>query len=269
MFNLEEIKKAMNAAPEKKQEPKPIQKAATSFADNYTLPKYKNKRIKAFRLRASAAHKLMTQPRTKADKEAGNLSQTAKSYLELWYKEQLYQRHEEIKSKYTQKGSECENESIQLISEVLKVDLEKNTERKTDRYFTGEPDIITDNLIIDVKNSFSFSSFPLLENVVDTAYYAQAQVYMHLFGIDQFKVIYTLLDMPLYMIESEVNKFCWSEGCEKTQEVYNYIRDKHTYSHLPLKLRYKEFDIVKDQNYINTLKDKVVKAKEYLKTLSK
>ena len=49
-----------------------------------------------FKCRASALGKLMTNPRSKSE----TLSQTTKSYLEEWVKEQIYGIKKQINSKY-------------------------------------------------------------------------------------------------------------------------------------------------------------------------
>jgi hypothetical protein len=46
--------------------------------------------MKDFKIRASQCGQIMTNPRAKKDIEAGVLSQTAKTYCEIWLKEQLY-----------------------------------------------------------------------------------------------------------------------------------------------------------------------------------
>ena len=52
-----------------------------------------------FKCRASALGHLMTNARSKSE----TLSQTTKSYLQEWYKEQIYGVKKQIKSKYIEK----------------------------------------------------------------------------------------------------------------------------------------------------------------------
>ena len=62
----------------------------------------------------------MTEPKLKADKEAGNLSETSKSYLVEVYIKEMYDREADINSKYIAKGLMVEEDSITLYSRVKK-----------------------------------------------------------------------------------------------------------------------------------------------------
>ena len=65
-----------------------------------------------FKCRASALGQLMTNARSKSE----TLSQTAKSYIEDWVKEQIYGVKKQIKSKYIQKGLALEDMAIEFYS---------------------------------------------------------------------------------------------------------------------------------------------------------
>ena len=57
--------------------------------------------MKQFKIRCSSIGKIMGQPRSKAAKEAGELSETAKTYCRDWIMEQLYDRRKNIIAKQT------------------------------------------------------------------------------------------------------------------------------------------------------------------------
>ena len=129
--------------------------------------------MKNFKIRASALGKIMGAPRNKGDKEKGNLSQTAKTYLETWLKEQLYEKRINFSSKYTDKGIEVEDLSIDFLSNIRNTFLAKNEKNFENDFMTGTPDIILKDKIIDIKNSWSFATFPIFENELKNKdYYA-------------------------------------------------------------------------------------------------
>ena len=116
--------------------------------------------MKEFKIRCSQIGKIIGTGK-------GNpLTKTAMSYCKTWLKEQLYCRRYEFRSKYTDKGHIVEDESIDFIGDQLGLGfLIKNDKQFENDYFTGEPDIIPPNidLVIDAKNSWSWESFPILE----------------------------------------------------------------------------------------------------------
>ena len=93
-------------------------------------------------IRSSSVGYLMTEPVTKADKEAGILSKTAKSHLIEIYIREKYGRIKDVQTKQMRKGVEVEEEAIDLLGEFLGRKLGKNTERFTNDFITGHPDVL-------------------------------------------------------------------------------------------------------------------------------
>ena len=227
--------------------------------------------MKTFKLRGSAAGKATPQPRSKADKEAGMLSKTTQTFCQEWLKEQLYKRTKDFSNKYTEKGLIVEDNSIDFVAEQLGFGmLLKNEKHFEDDYFTGTPDVVLNALIIDVKNSFDAFTFPLFDtDVPNKDYYWQAQVYMELTGREEYKLIYTLMDTPLHLIEQEAYWFSKKNGYgELTDKIYQTFLDKMTFSDVPDELRIKVFNIKKNKNDIDFLKSQVLKCRNYLQTLN-
>ena len=200
--------------------------------------------MKEFLARASSAGKLMTAPRNKSEV----LSETTKSYIKEWLIEQIYGFRKEIKSKYIDKGNKLEDTAIDKAIEWLDLDfVMKNEESFEDEYFTGTPDIITNDEIIDIKCSFSPFTFPLLEDVIPTKdYEIQVQIYMHLTGKKKARVVYVLLNTP--------EELTWE--------------DKHDYSNMDKKYRIKDFVVEYDAEIIATLQEKVKEARKYIETIN-
>lgn len=199
-----------------------------------------------FKVRCSALGKLMSEPKSKADKEAGNLSEIAKTMLTLWYKEQLYARRAYIGSKYLDKGISCEDEAIAYVNPLWT----NNKEQFSNEYLCGEPDVITDDEIIDIKNSWDFTTFPLFSKTCPSKDYEwQVLGYMDLTGKRKAKVIYTLMDIPDSLIPF---------GADVEQFKYHTVDRK---------LRVKEFTVAYDEEKVAQIKIKVAKAQAFINAL--
>ena len=226
-----------------------------------------------FKIRCSAIGQIMTEPKLKADKDAGNLSQTAKTYCETWLKEKLYLRYKDFTSKYTQKGLEVEGDAIKFITESLGLGLVfKNEERFENDFLQGTPDLIISDCVIDNKSSWDCFTFPLFDSEVpEKNYWWQLQGYMALSGKDNAKLIYTLMDAPQWLIDKEVEKELWLNRVnldEVTWEVREQMSGKYRYAHLDAKLRIKIFEISRDDQAIESIYQKVQKCREYIELLT-
>ena len=70
-------------------------------------------------IHASSLGKLFTEPVKKEDKEAGNLSATAKTHLIEVYIREKYNRKKDIETRQMTKGKKAEDDSLLLLSEHL------------------------------------------------------------------------------------------------------------------------------------------------------
>lgn len=222
----------------------------------------------SFRIRASACGSIMTEPSTKAAREAGELGQTAKTYCENWVKEELYRRRKEFSSKYTDKGNECEASSIEYAAEHFGWGLvAKNEQNFRDELMTGTPDIILAYSVEDIKNSWDCFTFPLFDtDIPDKKYYWQGQVYMALTGKNTFGLVYTLMNAPDHLIEQEARRS--AEWQEVEAELYDAVRDRMTYDGLNTDLRIKRFEIARNEDDIERIRTRVEQCREYIKTLA-
>lgn len=69
---------------------------------------------------ASSSGNLMVEPREKAAKERGDLSETTKKFLIEVFVENKYGREKEISNKYIEKGLKVEQDAITLYSRHTK-----------------------------------------------------------------------------------------------------------------------------------------------------
>jgi hypothetical protein len=217
-------------------------------------------------VRCSSLGKLMTEPRSKSEV----LSQTAKSYIEDLFNELEFGYRKEFSSRYTDKGLEMEDEAIQFASEQFDWDfVVKNTERFTNDYITGEPDINTDNLLADIKCSWSLDTYPMFEaEMKNKDYYWQLQGYMWLTGKTEAELVYCLMNTPLQIVEDEVRRAHWKAGLiDEDIDLRHEVQTKHNYDNIPSKLRVKRYIVERDDKAIEKIIEKVEIAREYYKML--
>jgi len=180
-------------------------------------------------------------------KDIPHLSDTTKSFVYDWLKESIYGVKKQIKSKYLDKGITYENTAIDKAIEWLDLPFVlKNESFFEDDYFTGTPDLISEDRIYDIKCSWDCFTFPLFETEIPTKdYFYQLQVYMHLTGKKNATLVYVLLNTPEEM----------------------HWETQHNYDALDKKYRIKTFDIVYDASVIEDLQKRVLNIREFIKTI--
>jgi len=219
------------------------------------------------KLRASQVGKVMASAR------GANLSVGAKSYVQGLAKEHVLGRRMEFNSKYTNKGNECEQEGIDLLSEV-RDDLPflvKNEEYFENDLFTGTPDILIDEYVIDIKCSFNMDTFPMFkDSIPNKDYIYQLQTYMHLANKSKAMLVYCLVDTPEYIIKREVRdalKDIDDNNKEALMFTEMAIRNKHTFSNESAKNRIKVFEIERSQETLIEMESKTMACQEYFNQL--
>lgn len=143
------------------------------------------------KFRASQLGKLMTSSRTKGEA----LSQTAKSYIIQKAKEDFYDYRVELANKYILKGIHQEQDSIDLLNAVRFESYKKNEKREENEWLTGSCDIITEDLIIDIKSSWSLETFPATTyELKDLSEYEwQGRAYLWLYDRPRFELCYVMV----------------------------------------------------------------------------
>jgi len=226
--------------------------------------------MKILKIRASQAYKMMTEPKLKADKEAGNLSETTKTYIRELFLLHEYSYSDVVISKEMRKGIITEDNSLTLVQDVMGGVLRiKNIRNFQDEFFTGTPDIILPDCIEDVKSCWSPKSF--MEADLCINYYIQGQVYMHLTGVHNYRLIYCLNNTPENLITAEKQRYYYMFDCDESNPeliaIYNQIDANHHFDHIAKEKRIKIFDIEYNEEIIEILKNKILKAREYYSNL--
>lgn len=251
-------------------------------------------------IRSSGFHKLMTEPKLKADKEAGNLSQTAKTYLREIFIEKKYKRKKEFESKYTSKGLTEENNGITLYCIVKKLLYKKNVVRFNNDFITGEPDLLNSTHKpshgVDIKCSWSIWTFPYKDDELSDAYWWQNQCYMALTGATEWSTSFCLVNATASLITNEKKAVWYKMECpdmgddnyadyidkcidiernmifniaEFKQENPGFDMDCKVWDcDIPFEDRVLEFKVTRDEEAINKIEPIVLRARKYLNDLN-
>ena len=198
--------------------------------------------------------------------------QGLKTVAEKWLISETFGITKHVSSKYFKKGNQNEDASIDMVAEHFGFGfLTKNEDFFEDEHFTGTPDIIIPNqLVIDVKNSWDIHTFPhFAETCPNDLYFYQLQVYMYLLKIDKARLVYTLTNTPVDLIEREASRYCYDNGLDPNDaDVFNEFERRLTFDDIPTEKKIKSFDFEFDQSIIDMLVERVELVRTYIKTLS-
>lgn len=226
------------------------------------MPKRKeSKVIPPFKVRAASNVQIMG---------VKGLGITGKTYLKLWLKSQMFNRKPTIKSKFLEKGNIVEDNSIDFAADMLGLGmLIKNEKKYENSWAIGIPDVVTEDCVYEQKNSWSWETYPFLDDEPDKGHARQTLIYMALAKKNKGKLIYTLMDTPLNLIEREARFYCLNNGYDGLDmDIFRDFKKKMTYSDIPDKDRIKVFDIERDEGEIAIINQRVIECREYIKTLT-
>lgn len=228
-------------------------------------------------IRSSSVGYLMTEPVTKADKEAGLLSKTAKSHLIEIYIREKYGRRKDVQTKQMRKGVEVEDDAIELLAQSLGRPLKKNEERFSNDFITGHPDVLdlteTGLKVWDVKSSYDLFTF--LGNIPDklnSQYYWQLQSYMWLTGATESCIAYCLINTPFGIIEQEKKSLLYKMNVI-SEESPEYVLEaaklelNMMFDDIDQKERLLLFPVHRNDDDIELIKEKVAKARVFLESI--
>ena len=196
-----------------------------------------------------------------------NLSATCKTFLKTWLDEKIYQRRIEFTSKQTDKGIVVEEDAI--IYAAAHIDemgfVSKNLHRFSNDFMHGEPDVINDNYVFDIKSSWTHGTFPLYDSEIpETAYAWQVLGYMELTKKQKGSVIFCLMSMPEDMIRKEAR---WKLPEGYTEAEYEEFAAQFRYDELPPYLRIKQYDVEYNEEKIESIKTRVNECRKYIETV--
>lgn len=210
----------------------------------------------------------MVNPRKKTE----TLSETTKTFLLDVYIEEVFGRVKDTSNKFCEKGTEVEENSISLLTEVTGEFFVKNEKEISNEFVVGTPDV-TKNKVVDIKSSWDIWTFAQADGN-NKDYYWQLQCYMWLTGMKLAELAYCLVNSPEHLIFDEKQRQMYKQGLigqEGTPEfdaMEKQVELNMTYDDISKELRVKRFSFEYDEKAIETLKQRIIFAREYLSSLS-
>lgn len=214
---------------------------------------------------------------------------------------QILGREEEIRSKYMEKGTRVEDDSITLYSRLKKKVFIKNVTHLTNRYVQGTPDlgdaetIQESEDVIDIKSCWSLITFLQAKfTETNSDYDAQGTTYLGLLSkAKRFIIAYCLVNAPGDMIAAEKAALKWKmpdvidpdmhpeykEKCKQIEinhifDIKQFVEDNPGFAFdndldtwewdIPMQDRCFEIIIQRDDNKINALYKKVERCRRWL-----
>lgn len=237
--------------------------------------------MEQIKFRCSKLGDLMTNPKLKADKEAGLLSQTAKTAVKKIWLKNKFGYDEPLLTPAILKGRMLEQTAFELVKEVLGGETRTayksvlNADNKVcleNDYIRGTPDIVLQNedYVEDTKvcqDLGTFSNAELTDN-----YEMQLQGYMCLTGKRKARLIYCLIKTPEQFIVSQKTKYYYMFDGDNENPDYIEIskqleHNNNIIEEIPKELRIKIFTIQYDFEKIQVLYKKIEQARIYYSTL--
>lgn len=215
------------------------------------------------------------------------------------YLEYKYGRVKEFSSKYTEKGTKNEAQSIREYNQIFGTNYVKNEIRLYNEFITGECDIDDKecDTILDIKNSWDLFTFheAKLKTEAKKLYEWQGQSYCELYNRSNFKLVYILSNAPDELVLKELEKESYKHFGGETPEwrevqiIGSMIFDKEnfnrfvdirglggdeltdklidTFVEIPLAERIHTIEVKRDKDKINQLYKRIKEARTFLKTI--
>ncbi len=224
-------------------------------------------------------------------KDKVELSKICKQHLKEWILRQKYGRKKDFTSKYTEKGHLTEQSGFQIIQDVqfngLQIFLNKNLKEFEDDYFTGVPDLIIHEWILDNKSSWDLFTFPIdAEEIPIDGYDYQGRIYLRLLKKLNFLLCYTLNDIPIEILQDEFRSFTFrAKIIDYTdQQYYEFAKhliftqkgldeiktflfpsaDTSSFIEIPKEKRYKSFLIERDLDIEEKMIKRVLECRKWI-----
>jgi hypothetical protein len=181
------------------------------------------------------------------------LSKGAKTAVEKIFKETVLNCNRmPLETLPIMKGLACEDLAIERLSRFIGVKLVKNMRVYKDEFGEGIPDcLIKGKVGFDTKVSFTYESFPMFEDKLETSYYWQNVRYMMLTGVKEWYTVYSLENHPESVTKRVANQMWYKSGNEGevSESFIKEIRDYYNYNHLPDEQRLRFFKVeIKDED---------------------
>ncbi len=217
--------------------------------------------------RCSSLGHLISDPKAKVDKDAGNLSESAKTHLTDVYVANKYGRHTDIETNAISKGTFVEEDSITLYSRFRREIYRKNTEHLQNRFIKGTPDIRIKSRkeVYDVKSSWDIFTFAKnLTEKIKPLYYWQVHGYMWLDEAVSGRIVYCLVNTPEFLIEAEATRLKYKIPPDQLEHAIAECRHNLTFNDIPYRERIIEQPVKRSESDIQKIEKKVIQGRLFL-----
>lgn len=214
---------------------------------------------------------------TEARDKGALFGETAKKHLSECWVNMRYGRTRNFTTKFMEKGTLAEEDSIDLYSLVKKKFFAKNTEQVQNDFFVGMPDLFEGpsiqkaTSIIDIKTSWDiFTFYETMLKPLNKTYFWQLQAYMDLTGASTAKLVYCLVNTPQKLVEDQKRQLAWKMGLIDPDIDPAYIMaaaeiDKNSiFDDIPQEQRYIEMLVVRDDEAIDRAHKRVKECRGFL-----
>lgn len=229
------------------------------------------------KIRASQLGLLFSEPKTKTAKEAGELSETAKSLIaDIWLKN-ITGYDEPVVSDEMLKGLLCEQDAMQLVCDTMQDGIFRTKydgAKLENDYVMGQPDIVLNTsegiIVEDIKCSFTAKTFHAAG--LSNLYVWQLRAYMWLLGANVARLHYCLVDTPPEMILDLQKRYWYKFGMDDSNTDYIKICKQLEVNHTPSKClapiqRIKSFEVDLQKSHLYLMINKIEQARQYYDSL--
>lgn len=178
--------------------------------------------------------------------------------------------------KQIQKGTQVEEDSLDMIAALDNRFYLKNEERLDDDHFTGIPDtylgesVFNADWVEDIKSSWDLETFaPNVMGVLNPTYWWQMQGYFALTGAREGAVSFCLVNTPESLINDETKRLFYKMDVA-TEENPDYLREKTLleyrmrFDNIPIEERRVRFYVKRDDDAIERARKRVERCRKWL-----
>ena len=222
-------------------------------------------------VRASSIGDLMTGGRTKG----AEWGDTSLGIIRKAVLSNKYGIEEYVTSKHMEKGILNEAEGLEMYRTIVggSFPIDDIKQRLMNNYCSGEPDLIHDGIVVDVKNSWSANTFPFWDTEIkNKAYIYQLQAYLWLSGLESAKLVYTLTTTPEHIRQQEIQRLWFrlmdkpenaiKEQFEVEEMATEIISKEMIFDHIPVANRVKIFEVARDEEMIEAIQKRIELARD-------
>lgn len=193
------------------------------------------------------------------------MGETSKGLVrECWIKE-TFGREKFITTPAMQKGTMVESDSLDLLEKVTGKKFFKNQKQLENDFITGTPDVIGEDVVIDIKSSWDIFTFAGIdEDKAKRDYFWQLAGYAWLTGKNKVCLTYVLVDTPDLIMNDELYRMSFKIAEEETEKYKNLYK----YDDIDPKLRLKQYFWDVTQEDKDRIMNQVLVARDYMATLT-